>query len=591
MAALPALAGVPGAPGAPQRTYEWDRTGDEAAKQAADLAISRTPFPVPSARTVNSETFFTYWNELIKLPVGKYARLYIRRWFPTQLPEEVEDIRTGMKRESHPSEKKLVASDGPLSEQVLLTHLGVGDYTIRLNDTRQVWERQTIVHCERFSTSRDWDKYPPDVDPARLDWNDPANQVYIKWALRRGILKHPDDTQKESEDMATQNVVEEVFEDARQARAATEDLLKSELERTRAELAEYKARPAPAAPVAAPVASNELANIGTTLVSLVTAIKPTPDNSLTEYLKLEAEREKTRREGEASDRARDRQTAEDERKRADDLQKGILEDLRAKASAPAAVVAPMTEVDILERAVKVKKLTEELHGAPERRRAAAADDDGKPDAADKLLTIAPMVLPVLGSMITGAFQFGLTWLQNRSTDKYNEALMRTGGSADLKPPPNIKDHQPGKPIAPQPPVLTNEQKQQYGVWQMIMTGVAKLAKPMMRALDSGKTGAEFAEQIIMFADEGRTDYDRIRGLADTLAQAGMAVPGMMPDDAPVVKFKHACGMAFQQLPELWNKVANLPSFGQFLEDFYDYDRIVAQDEAGAAESHGGPAGD
>ncbi len=519
--------------------------------------------------------------------MSKYARLYIRRWWPTQLPEEIEDSRTGMKRETHPSEKKMDATGGPLSEQAILSSLGAGDYTIRLNDTRQVWERQTIVHCERFATVRDWEKYPPDVDPSRLDWDDPANAVYIKYATRRGGLKHPDDLAKESDDMATQHVVQEVFDDARQARQATEELLKTELERTRIELAELKNKPTPAATVAAPAPSSDLKNMGDTLVSLVTAIAPKPDGTLPAYWALETEREKTRREEAAAERLRVQKIADDERTRADQLRDDMLADMRARINAPpAAVPAQLTETQVLEEIVKRKELIDKLAPQQVERRRAAPEDDGKPDAADKILALAPLMLPILGNMITGGWQFGLTWLQNRSTDKYNEALMKTGGSPDLKPPANMTA-EPGRPIAPQPPVLTNEQKQQYSVWQMVMGGVTKLARPMMRALDGGKSGAEFAEQVILFADEGRTDYDRIRGLADTLAQAGIPIPGMTPNDAPVVKFKHACGMAFQQLPELWAKVANLPSFGQFLEDFYDYDRIVAQDEAEQAE--GGPA--
>ncbi len=568
--------------------YKWDRTPDLAQQQAAELALSRTALPVPPARTVNFEAFSKYWNDLIKLPVAKFGRLYIRRWWPTQLPEEIEDRATGLKKESHPSEKKMNAEDGPLSEQVILTHLGVGDYTIRLNDSRLPWDKATIVHCERFSTARDWDKYPPDVDPARLDWDDPSNAVYIKWATRRGILKHPDDLAKEHDDMATQNVVQEVFDEARQARQATEGLLKEELTRTRAELTELKNKPAAPAPVPAP--AGDLANIGNTLVSLVTAIKPAPDNTLPAYWALETEREKTRRDEAAAERARVQKIADDERVRADKLRDDMMTDMRARINAPpAAVPAPLTETQVLEEIVKRKELIDKLAPQQVERRRAPIEDDSKPDAADKLLTLAPMILPVLGSMVTGAFQFGLTWLQNRSTDKYNEALMRTGGSPDLKPPANMTA-EPGRPIAPQPPVLTNEQKQQYGVWQMVVAGVAKLSKPMMRALDGGKTGAEFAEQVILFADEGRTDYDRIRGLADTLAGAGIPIPGMTPDDAPVVKFKHACGMAFQQIPELWVKVANLPSFGQFLEDFYDYDRIVAQEES-EQQAQRGPAGD
>ncbi len=221
-------------------TYEWDRTGSERAEQAKQELISKTPFPVPDAKTLPFPKFCAYWNALIQLPVAKYARIYVRRWFPVLLPEEIEDARTGLRREAHPNERKYTAEDGPLDEKKLLTEIGVGDYTFRLNDSRRPWDQATIVHGEKLSTMRNWDLYPPVFDQPRLDWDDDANRVYIKWAQSRGKLPQDRDTEKEQADMAQANVVETVMNDARLERARADELQKQAQERAEREAKEAK---------------------------------------------------------------------------------------------------------------------------------------------------------------------------------------------------------------------------------------------------------------------------------------------------------------------------------------------------------------
>ncbi len=205
---LPTPAATLGPNGSP-KVYDWDRTPAEAVQQVEDERIRKTPFPLPNAKTQPFEPFCEYWNALIKDPVSRYARLYIHRWFPALLPEASTDS-LGIKRQTFPGEKTLHPTDGPLSELKLLSEVGVGDYTIRLNDTRRAFAQATILHCEKFATMRDWDHYPPLIDPERLDWDDPANQVYIKWLKSRG---GGTELRKEDEsDMANAAVVTQLLE-------------------------------------------------------------------------------------------------------------------------------------------------------------------------------------------------------------------------------------------------------------------------------------------------------------------------------------------------------------------------------------------
>jgi hypothetical protein len=95
---------------------------------------------------------------------------------------------------------------------------------------------------------------------------------------------------------------------------------------------------------------------------------------------------------------------------------------------------------------------------------------------------------------------------------------------------------------------------------------------LQRALNNSKTGDEFAESMIDFTSDGRADYDRVRNVAETLIRLGMQVPGQ----PGVEQFKNAAAYLFQQFPAFWAKVGPLPTFGAFLEEFYDYDRIAAQ---------------
>ena len=563
--------------------YEWDRTvgGRDAvrAQREQDAIISRTPFPVPDAKTLPFPKFCDYWNTLIQQPVSKYARIYVRRWFPVLLPEEIEDVQSGLTRESHPSEKKYIKDDGPLDEKKLLSDIGVGDYTFRLNDTRRPWEQATIVHGEKLSTMRNWDLYPPVFDKKRLDWDDDANRVYIKWAQSRQFLPQEKDAEKEQADMAQANVVETVMNDARAERARADQLQKEALERAERETREAKEAAARAQAEAAksqtwepnPPAS-DLLNVVTSVAALAKSLQPAKDDSLSKYLELQQEREKTQRETEKAEREAARAQAAVERARADELQAQIIANLKeaTKPATPQAVVAPKTDVDLLEEMVKKQNLMKQLMG---RGGSSQEEDTSKPSNIDKWMEAAPILGPIVQGVIGGIFQtihFGLqTWQQI----SYNNALGKNGG--EPKPPMSMeKPPEPGKPIPPQAPPQTPEQQAQQAQWNLIMQGVQTLTPHLIRFLDKGKSGAELAEFIIENSDEQRTSYDRIRHLAESLALIGLQIPGAND----LEKFTAACRFVFEKIPPLWAKVATLPTMPQFLADFYNYDEIREEEE-------------
>jgi hypothetical protein len=586
----PALESAPVTNGATKPLAEWDRTGGREAiiaQREQDAIISRTPFPIPDSKTLPFPKFCEYWNALIQQPVSKYARIYVRRWFPGLLPEEIEDAQSGLSRESHPSEKKYTKDDGLLSEMRILSDIGVGDYTFRLNDTRRPWDQATIVHGEKLSTMRNWDLYPPVFDKKRLDWDDEANRVYIKWAQSRGHLPQDRDKEKEQADMAQANVVEIAMNDARLERARVDQLQKEATERAEREAKEAKdalAKAQAAKPeepkVAAP--ASDLLSVVSSVATLAKSLQPPKDDSLSEYLKLQTEREKTEREKEREEREATRKANEAaaaaaataaaaERKRADDLQAEVLADLKKKVDTPpptpVALAVPPSRRQMLEDAVAEQELLKRLAG-----RGHTAEEE-KPSNIDKWIEAAPLFAPIANSIIGGFFglcQFGLqTWQQI----SYNNALAKNGGSTEPKPPTTMeKPPEPGKPIPPQPPAQTGEQIAQQQGLNLILAEVAKIISPLQRALNNSKTGDEFAEAMIDFTGDGRADYDKVRNVAETLTRLGFQVPG-----APgVEQFKQAAGFLFQHFQDFYKKVVNLPTFGVFLEEFYDYDKIAAQ---------------
>jgi hypothetical protein len=515
------------------------------------------------------DKFAEYWAALIKLPVAKYARLHVRRWFPVCLPEETEDARTGLKREGFPSEKSLTLDFGPLSEQRLLDEFGVGDYTIRLNDTRRPFEQATILHCEKFATRRDYSNHPPDFKLSRLDWDDPANGPYIKWAQSRGILPVEREYEKEQADMANEQIVSQLLNQNKQL---TDQVISSK-----------PVTPAPG-PVLPPKSENGDGGAMKAVVDLATAalnrpqpaipptsdpmvmvkgmvdiikeIKPAPDTSATDLAKQVVAQ------------------AESANTRIYELQKDQMKDMRAEldrlrtpATTPAA--APLTRRQILEDAVAEQALLKQYAG---RGGSAAVEEEDKPGKLATWLEAAEPFVPVLQGIVAGIFgaiNFGFqTW----QTVSYNNAI-GNGKTADPKPPTTMdRPPEPGKPIQPQGPPPTPEQQAQAEQMPQLLAAVSQIIGPLQRALNNSKTGDEFAESMIDFTSDGRADYDKVRNVAATLSHMGMQVPGQ----PGVEQFKNAAAYLFQQFPAFWAKVGPLPTFGVFLDEFYDYDKIAAE---------------
>jgi hypothetical protein len=485
-------------------------------------------------------------------------------------------------KDTFPNDVKIVAEDGPLSQQLILQLAGVGEYRFRLNDTRRPWKQSTVVFSELEVTDPSlWTLHPPIIDPKRLDLDAKRNQAYIKFARAHGYLPREGEEEKEKVDMANVTAIDTVLEDARKERERTDRLQAEALARAERDLKEAKdankAQPTPAKTGAAA----ELESIGNVITSLAVAIKPAADTSLSDYLKLQTAREATEREREKAEREAAREDAKAERKRADDLQAQILSDLKEanKPQPAAAIVAPpgpRTDVDVLEEMVKKQNLLKQLTG---RGGSAAEEAVEKPSNIDKWLEAMPFLAPIAQGFIQGCFQTLHFGLQTWQTISYNNALAKNG--AEPKPPTNMETKtETGKPIPPQGPQLTPEQQANQQQFQAILMEVGRLIGPLQRALNNSKTGDEFAESMIDFTADGRADYDKVRNVAESLTRLGMSVPGQPGID----QFKNAAAYLFQQAnPAFYAKIATLPTFGAFLEEFYEYDKIAAEKQKQESE--------
>ncbi len=321
------------------------------------------------------------------------------------------------------------------------------------------------------------------------------------------------------------------------------------------------------------------------LANLATILKPAPDNSFAEYLKVQQEREKGELAREKEERDIARKAAESERKRADDLQAELLRDMKeaiktaAQPITPAiAPAAPKTDVDLLEEMVKKQSLMKQLTG-----RGGGQEEAEKPSAVDKLAEWAPAIQvlgPIVQGIVGGIFQTIQFGLQSWQQVSYNNALSKNGSTP--QPPTVMNQQQPpqppaaGQPAPAQGPPPTPEQIAQHQRLVTMLKSLEDAATPILIAFSKGESGdstaagATFADTIISF--KGRPDYDMIRALGQT--QTGAFDLEMFTGNVKALLGHQGRG---PNTAHLAKQVESKPSFGQFLAGFFNYDLIMDEE--------------
>lgn len=87
-------------------------------------------------------------------------------------------------------------------ETAILHMFGSGKYGCYINESNHPPDEGSNTACKCFQIKTRWDleNYPPVMDPADVDLDEPTNQSYIQWLTARGLRKIPQ--QDDTSDMA-----------------------------------------------------------------------------------------------------------------------------------------------------------------------------------------------------------------------------------------------------------------------------------------------------------------------------------------------------------------------------------------------------
>lgn len=528
---------------------------------ARDPAAS--PFPPPPPRgpaqplptpptfdfSENIIGFFKYWKSLSKDEVNRTV-VYVYRnwpvWDPMQLltDEEREEVRL--------KERRLLTNIAKLSEpweprsweNEVYHRWGAGDYHLKLNDTLKPFAK--TICMVSIKGLRDFDNFPPALDPRAVVLSDPANQSYLERARLKG-KKFPGDPGTEADEMAGEAV--------RELTGTIDKLTTRMMERPPTNTApdarahaELKAVESVAegakqgmkimgdamtAAQAAQVKSQDPRQYLHDLMEVMNVIRPVvpppaPDNTQSQVLgmmqtmmTMQADNNKLIMEELRNRLAYSERTLQ-----------AVLEKQNAPPSTPApgtpgAPVVnhrPASFMDELERFTTMKDRLEGMFGG-------GGSEGGAPGWA-------PYALQGLSIVAAAA-----------SNVTHNLAVARTGVGAAIPPP----DFPAGLPGAEQTENGTQPPNQQETM--NVLAFAQRLHGPLVNALQQNQSGTEFAAHMILH--EGAMAYNYL---------AGQGKPGIIS--------------LLQMYQPIWQDVIKVPQqFDAFLDEFVlmDEARVLAEE--------------
>lgn len=549
----------------------------------------------PQMGIVPPAKFFKYWHDTDKAYPDRLQAYVYRRW-PVCDREGV-----GLKKYL----EVLVVGDQIKSEDILpetvestfLHRYGSGDYKIMLRDGGR-----NELCCTCMLIIRDPD-YPPIVEPLRsLDMADPSNRKFIEDLRRRGVRLPGDETggttNEEGEDeMAKVAVATEVLANTVKdmadknmemaAQAVEQARRAAEVQRERGEEPEEKQPPSADVLSTGLQIVSQAASMGSkiieTAVSKVGEIQrevvppqPDPVKMIEGFVTLTNSIVSAREGG--GDKLTDRllEKLDESEKRAqealqkqNDLLQSLL--LRGNPSAVAGVPPPPgAGVDLgaapvsgaagqvgavagggllsqIREMTAVKRELQDLLGISEEE--GAANPARGTASGGFLERYGPVLLQFAMMLGTGIY--------NLIASRAGAPPMATpdiasAGQQELPPPPTapVAAQQVSQP--PKDPTLA-----------AIHQYLAQLTEPLLTALNTGESGADFAENMCRFMGQNAYDY---------LVEMG-------PDKLIQI---------LSTYPPIWSKVQAIPGrFQQFLSEFFAYSQPEA--ENGVAPVGAAPA--
>lgn len=558
----------------PGRPRKWPTPGED-----DDGMRGLATFPKPAYfhfRDECSETsgkpnsFFKYWKKVHDDP-GLRDRIvvYVYRNWPV-----LKDGR-----------RQLDKLGEPIQMEELQLRYGAGDYHLKMNDAGMKYKTVAICTAKGF---RDEANHPPVFELDALEVNDPLNKSFIERLRSRGVRVPGDpgyigpeekEREKESDDMAQAEVVRTVAESFENMQERMMQVVKENRPQTPVETPEAKAQmkamdivaqgvefrdrmmekvmekmASPASEKADPIAQI------TAIMTLMKELRPPENTQTSEILKTMSDRmmEQEKRFHEQmfkmqSDRI---EILEGQLKRRDSEERQVQ----------AQVERPKTLVEQIKEMQEMKEVMREVLGI---------EEGGGSSTTSSLVDNLPTIiqgLALLGSVVVSGM--------------HNLAILKTGQGVPVPPPGPDKILTPdqqeavrsaGFDMPPQPnPGTPNAAYQgQPGDPNMPISPFAqyhgfveKMRPSLLKYFQEGSSGAEYAEALIELADGGLFGPEATgRQIYDMLQEKGIELIGAL----------------IRSYPPVWNVVKETPKkWEKFLGEFFDADRILAEQEDGVA---------
>lgn len=489
---------------------EKPRRGRPPKADSAEPAPDRRKFkyfPVPIRKTVGvtkewgQGEFFKYWKKVAAEPeLRDRAVCYVYRTFPVT---EINPPGENLEEVDSKKPKYIDCTSQPFeNDEDVWNRYGAGDYKFYLNDSGFPGRAKTQLTCY-FAGTREWDKYPPQIELKTLVLDDPKNGSYKRYLEMKGLLHKPEE--ENEEDMAREGIIEKLTDrviemssrpepvpapvavplrhedDSRAVRALAETF--AQTNRVQLEMIQAAVNQATAVQARAADPFDTLAKVMTTVRELV----PKPDNTALE----EALRRSERLEAQLGDIGKA-------------IQEQRIKDLESRLAQPQQPGAPPR--DALTAAREFAELQREY------RQIFAgdnADDDeprrGREPREPWYAKLAPSALGLSAFLLAGVANIF-----------HNRAVAATGQGQPAPPPqPPAEMIPPGvqqvagaltgqpHPAAGDPAVMALSPQE-----QQVATFISMIQLPLDRHLESGATGHEFAAWMV--DSYGDSVYQQIR---------------------------------------------------------------------------------
>lgn len=521
--------------------------------------------------------FFNYWRSLT-LPQRNNTTVYVYRKYPVvdvknvgltlakargERIEEDKDAITNIAKLTEPLCNSTTGkiTDADIQREVL--HMfGVGDYTFGLNDATRKSNKKQV--CKTFvSTNRDYVEHPPVLDIGTLVMDDVKNGPYIRYLQARGE-KFPGDQEvkiEEEEDLANNEAVK-VLSEALVEQSKRQTPLPVAVTPTVVQAPPQESADKLLAKVLE--ANAHGTEVLFNILEKVHTARAGADNPLTIFTQVgDAFAKISANMGNNGESAKlaelEKQIANLQLTQINALRDEVARLREERAAPQVAATPPKTMIEQLDEAMTLVERFKTMSGGGSKE---DADEPIKKVANGLLGTLMGSEMPWWGPILGNVAGMAVQAFISRGMPMPQPPGMPMGGMTGM---PNPMPQQPGVPVMQQPlplqppqqqPAMPPQQPPMDDPMMKAMSYMNAIAPTLLTHLENNdRTGVDFAQHII----DGytRKAYDQIRQVGpQTILQA------------------------FQWHPQLAEQLKLAPErVAQFVDDFFNYDAIMAQSNA------------